>query len=61
MSNIQPLNLLSIENKNIEECIYNIRSAIYDPEVDNNFEDTFKRADSKMYQNKKEIKSKGKK
>ena len=25
MSNIQPLNLMSIENKNIEECIYNIR------------------------------------
>lgn len=25
MNNNQPLNLLSIENKNIEECIYNIR------------------------------------
>ncbi len=35
--------------------------AIYDPKVDNNFEDTFKRADSKMYQNKKEIKSREKK
>ena len=25
MNNNQPLNLLSIENKSIEECIYNIR------------------------------------
>ena len=25
MNNNQPLNLISIENKNIEECIYNIR------------------------------------
>ena len=25
MNNIQPINLLSIENKNIEECIYSIR------------------------------------
>ena len=30
--------------------------AIFDPKTDNNFEDTFKRADSKMYQNKKAMK-----
>ena len=30
--------------------------AIFDPKLDNNFEDTFKRADKKMYQNKKEMK-----
>lgn len=31
--------------------------AIFDEKVDNNFEDTFKRADENMYQNKKEIKN----
>ena len=30
---------------------------VYDPSIDNNVEDTFKRADSKMYRNKKEMKS----
>ena len=33
-----------------------IGTAIFDPKTDNNVEDTFKRADAKMYENKKDIK-----
>ncbi len=32
-------------------------TAIFDPEIDNNVEDTFKRADAKMYERKREMKS----
>ena len=32
---------------------------VYNPESDNSFDDVFKRADKQMYENKKEVKSKG--
>lgn len=50
--------------KNADKQKVNISAAvgvaIYDKLEDNNFEDTFKRADTKMYENKKEMKSLGK-
>lgn len=48
--------------KHLFACAPNISTAIgiavFDPKLDNNLEDTFKRADAKMYRNKKEMKCK---
>lgn len=43
-------------SKKDEKLTAAIGVAIFDPKKDNTFEDTFKRADSKMYANKKEMK-----
>ena len=53
MSNNQPLNLVSIENKNIEECIYNIRGqqVMFDSDVAFFFGTEIKKLNQQMKRN----------
>ena len=53
MNNNQPLNLVLIENKNIEECIYNIRGqqVMFDSDVAFFFGTEIKKLNQQMKRN----------
>ena len=58
LANVSKLEKAFMDNETLKTANLTaaVGVAIYNKKVDNNFEDTFKRADAKMYRNKKEIK-----